>query len=243
MTEWTEDSLLAGRVRLFQPAQGYRAAIDPVLLAAACKAAEGNAVLDAGCGVGAALFCLAARVPGLALTGLDIQPELLGLAQRNGKANTVPVHLVAGSIAAPPAALAADSFDQVMTNPPFTAAGRGTAPLDPSKALAHVETADLAGWVQGCLRLLRAGGTLTLIHRTERLGQILALLDRRAGNARILPLWPKAGQPAKRILVQARKGARGGLALLPGLVLHEADGSFTAEAQAILRDGAALDLC
>jgi tRNA1(Val) A37 N6-methylase TrmN6 len=242
MTDLTEDTLLNGRVALSQPAQGYRAAIDPVLLAAAMSAQPRETVLDAGCGVGAALFCLAARLPGLALSGLDMQADLLSLARHNGDTNGVAVTLLLGDIAAPPPALLPDSFDHIMTNPPFVAAGRGTVPPNASKALAHVETTDLTSWTLGCLRLLRQGGILTMIHRAERLGEIQAVLERRAGNLRIFPLWPKSGQPARRIIIQARKGARGALTLLPGMTLHGADGAYTPGALAILREAAALDL-
>jgi tRNA1(Val) A37 N6-methylase TrmN6 len=239
----TEDRLLDGKVRLLQPEAGYRAAIDPVLLAAAVPAKGGDRVLDAGCGAGASLLCLAARCPELVVTGIEIDAATCALAERNIALNGWQERLaaVAGSIAAPPPPLAEGGFDQVMTNPPYLA--QGTRPPDASRATAHMEgVLDLAGWLEACLALLRPKGTLTLIHRADRLDAVLAALHGKAGEAMILPLWPMAGRPAKRVLVRARKGVRGPASLLPGLVLHQPDGAYTPGAEAILRGGKALEV-
>ncbi|WP_247881145.1 tRNA1(Val) (adenine(37)-N6)-methyltransferase [Skermanella sp. TT6] len=241
----TADRLLGGRVALMQPARGYRAAIDPVLLAAATPAAAGDRVLDVGAGVGAATLCLAARVPGADVTGLELQPGLAALGAENVRANGLEdrVRILEGDLLAPPEELAHTAFDRVMTNPPFQEAGTHTPPPDGSRALAHGEgAADLAAWLDFCARRVKPRGTLTVIHRADRLDDLISLLRGRFGGITLVPLWPKAGRPARRIVVTARKGARSPARLMPGLVLHEADGGFTGAAQAILRDGAALDL-
>jgi tRNA1(Val) A37 N6-methylase TrmN6 len=241
----TQDALLDGRVRLHQPARGYRAAIDPVLLAAAVPARGGERVLDLGCGAGAAALCLLARVPGVEVTGLELQGAVARLAAANAELNGVAdkFTVLEGDILAPPPTLAAGSFDRVMLNPPYVAAGVSRPPDRPSQALAtHESDARLADWLAAALTLLRPKGGLTVVHRADRLGELLTGLQGRAGEIRIFPLWPAAGKPAKRILVAARKAVAGPLALAPGLVLHEADGSFTAEAEAVLRAVAALTL-
>ncbi|UEM21698.1 methyltransferase [Skermanella mucosa] len=241
----TADRLLGGRVLLMQPARGYRAAIDPVLLAAATPASAGERVLDVGAGVGAATLCLASRVPGADVTGLELQPDLAALGAENIRANGLEdrVRILEGDLLAPPEGIAATAFDRVMTNPPFQEAGTHTPPPDGSRALAHGEgAADLAAWLDFCARRVKPRGTLTVIHRADRLDDLIALLHGRFGAITLVPLWPKAGRPARRILVTARKGARSPARLMPGLVLHEADGRFTGAAEAILRDGAALDL-
>ena len=240
-TATTEDRLIDGRVRLLQPATGYRAAIDPVFLAAAIQARPGERMLDAGAGVGAASLCLALRLPSIHVTGLEIDPATVALARRNIALNGLEgrVEALAGSLADPPAPIAAAGFDQVMTNPPFTEAG--TRPADPARALAHIEgELSLADWLRACIGLLKPKGTLTLIHRADRLDAILAALAGQAGEAAILPLWPMAGKPAKRVLVRARKAIASPATLPPGLVLHEADGRYTAAAEAILRKGEGL---
>lgn len=246
LDDLTEDGLLDGRVRLCQPARGYRVAIDPVLLAAAVPVRAGERILDAGAGSGAASLCLAARVPDCRLVGLELERELARLASHNVALNGQErrIDMMAGDLGRPPPRLSGSSFDHVMTNPPFLAAGSGTPSPEPGRQRAHREgEVELAGWLAGCLRLLRPGGHLTLIQRAERLGEVLSALQGKAGDLVVFPLWPAAERrAAKRVLVQGRKGARGLLRLMRGLVLHEADGRFTPAAERILRHGAALPL-
>lgn len=240
----TEDGLLNGRVRLLQPANGYRAAIDPVLLAAAVGARTGDKILDLGCGAGAAALCLLARLPDVSVTGLELQIHMAELARRNAGLNGVEARfsVMEGSAAAPPVTLS--GFDHVMTNPPFFAESSGTAPKAESRAISHMEGGlDLRGWIKAGLRLLRPKGRLTLIHRAERLGDILAALaGGGVGGIVVFPIWPKPGRPAGRIIVSVRKGVRSPLEMRPGIILHHGDGRYTGEAEAILREGGALDL-
>lgn len=243
--ELSEDRLLGGRLRFSQPRRGYRAAIDPVLLAAAVAAETGETVLDVGTGTGAAALCLAARVPGCTVVGLERDPELLAIAERNFAANgsAIRPQLVAGDLRAPPATLTGRPFDHVMTNPPYHAPGAGTPPQTATGRAASLAEVDLAAWLHACLARLRPFGWVTLIHRADQLDVILAGLAGRAGDAIVFPLWPDAAAAsAKRIIVTARKTARGRVRLARGLVLHEADGRFTPAAEAILRDGAPLPL-
>lgn len=243
-----EDRLLGGRVRLLQPARGYRAATDPVLLAAAVPAQAGERVLDLGCGAGAAMFSLAARVPGLELHGLEVQPDYLTLAGENARLNGVVVTLHEGDVTAPPAALRRVSFDHVMLNPPYHAGAGMPSPVA-ARDRAHRENgAGLADWIAAALARLKPRGRLTVIHRAERVPQLLRLLAGPAGAIAVKPLAPRAGRAAKRVIVQARKGAKGPFRLLSPLVMHagaahlrDAD-DFTPEAAAILRGAATLDL-
>lgn len=239
----TQDRLLGGRVTLRQPKAGYRAAIDPVLLAACLDPKPGGHVLDIGCGVGAAALCLLARRPDLAVTGIEIQPGLADLARQNAALNSVSdrFRVIEGDIAT----LQPDArFDMAMSNPPFLPAERGNAPSDASRALAHVEgEADLPAWTRFAAKSLPHRGTLTLIHRADRLTELLAALDStRFGSVVIFPLWPGHVAPAKRVLVRAAQGGKAPLVLSPGLLLHGVEGGFTPAAEAILRDAAALTL-
>jgi tRNA1(Val) A37 N6-methylase TrmN6 len=242
----TLDRLLGGRVSLRQPARGYRVALDPVLLAAAVPAVAGERVLDAGAGSGAAALCLAVRVPGCKVVGIELQQALQQIAAANVVQNDLGerVEMLVGDLVQPPPRLAWGSFDHVMTNPPHLAAPTASAPQLAERAIAHVEGAvPLSLWLQGCLRMLKPGGMLTLIHRAERVGEILAVLGESLGALVAFPLWPGEPQkPAKRVLVQGRKGSRAPLALLQGLVLHQADGRLSAAAEAVLRHGEALVL-
>jgi tRNA1(Val) A37 N6-methylase TrmN6 len=245
LTPVTEDAFLGGRLRLRQPAAGYRAAIDPVLLAAAVPAVAGERVADLGCGVATAGLCLLARVPGAAVIGLELQQPLAALAEENAILNGCAERLsvVLGDVAAPPAALAAGSFDHVMLNPPYLEAGSGRAPAQELRRIATVEgAAPLEVWIACALALLRPRGSLTVIHRADRCDRLLAALPADCGERTIFPLWPRQGENAKRILVQARKASSAPLRFLAGLVLHDSAGGYTAAAEAVLRDARGLDL-
>jgi len=240
----TEDRFLGGRLLIRQPARGYRVGIDPVFLAAAASLPRGTA-LDLGCGVGAAGLCLATREPGATIAGLELQPALADLARQNVALNGFAdrMRIETGDLLRPPAAIAPGSFDLVMANPPFHAAGRATAPKEAGRATGHVEgEADLAAWMERGLGFVRDRGVLLMIHKPERLDEILAALAGRAGAIVIFPLLAGAEKPASRILVRAEKGSDAPMSRRPGLVLHEADGRYTDAAEAILRRGEALAL-
>lgn len=240
--ETSECCLLGGRVRLLQPTQGYRVAIDPVLLAAAVPARPGERLLELGCGTGAASLCLLARVSGLDVTGLELNEELAELARQNALLNDQMLEVIDGNLLAPPASLRG-SFDQIFMNPPYLPADAATASPAATRAAANVEReAELKHWIGTALDRLACGGRLTLIHRADRLDEILSLLRNRAGEARILPLRAFRDRPAKRVIITVRKNKRAPLLLLPDLVLHEPGGGFSAAADAILRRGEALNI-
>ncbi len=240
----TLDALLGGRVRLRQPRHGFRAAIDSVVLAASVPATAGETVAELGIGAGAAALCLARRVAGCRVVGLDLQPHLAALAAENAALNRLEVKTLCGDVRLLPPALSGRRFDHVMMNPPHFAAGSADAPRDAAKAIAHVEgDAAIADWVRAALSLLRHNGSLTIVHRADRLDAILAALVGRAGAIVVFPLWPDAsGKPAKRVILHARAGSKAPLRLAAGLVLHHPDGRFTDAAESVLRHGAALVL-
>jgi len=238
------DALLGGKLRLRQPAAGYRAAIDPLLLAAAVPAKPEDRVLDAGTGVGAALLCLAARISGCRLAGIEKDSDLAELARENVAENgfAARAEIVAGDIGSPPSALERGTFDCVMMNPPFLEPARARAPTDKTRAASMIEDgADLAQWIGFASAMLRDRGWLTIIHRADRIDDLMAALNDGFGAIAVCPLWPAEGRAAKRVIVRARKNAATPAMLLPGLVLHGPDGKFTAEANAILRGGQALE--
>ncbi|MEM7497844.1 MAG: methyltransferase [Pseudomonadota bacterium] len=246
----TEDGLLGGRVVLWQPASGYRAATDPVFLAAAVPAEAGDSVLELGIGAGAATLCLAARVPDLAITGLEIEPGYAALARANAALGGVPLEVIEGDVAAMPADLRARRFDHVIMNPPYHAHGPASpvAVRDRAHREDEREGKGLTAWLKAALKRARPRGRITIIHRAARLPEILAALDGPAGEIRILPLQARAGRAASRVIVTARTQVATPCALLAPLVLHEGAihaedrEDFTAAARAVLRDGAALQL-
>ena len=239
----TEDKLLDGRLRLRQPAAGYRAGMDAALLAAACDLAPGARLLEAGCGVGAALLAAAVRRPQGRFTGLERDPAAAALAQANIGLNSLEdrVSVIEGDIAAGFRPLGLEPFDAVIANPPFfddPAALRAPAP---AKQGAWMADHGLAAWIAFLSKAVREGGTITLIHRADRLADILDLLGAKSGSIQVRPIHPHADAPAKRVLARAIKTGKAPLRLLPPLVLHPRDGAkHTLEAEAILRGEAGL---
>lgn len=245
-TEITEDRILGGRIRLRQPKHGYRAAIDPVFLAASIPTVGGDRVLDLGMGVGAASLCLALREPGCRVSGIEINRDLVRLAAENIALNEMSqrVDVMVGDLIRPPSRLVPGSFHHVMANPPYMEEGAGTPAPDPGKARANMEgEATLGHWVRMGLMMLRPRGTLTIVHRADRLDALMAELHGKAGGIVVFPLWPdRTSRPAKRVLIRAVKGSLTPLRLAAGLVLHEAGGGYSQAADHILRDGAGLPL-
>ncbi|RAK51494.1 tRNA1(Val) (adenine(37)-N6)-methyltransferase [Phenylobacterium deserti] len=243
MDEITEDRVLDGRVRLRQPVGGYRAGLDAALLAAACDSGPGMRVLEAGCGAGGALLAAAVRRPGACFTGVERSASAAALARENASLNELAdrVEILEGDVASGFRSLGLAPFDAAMSNPPFfddPAALRAPAL---AKQGAWMADDGLGAWTAFLSKAVREGGAITLIHRADRLADILALLAPKAGSFQIRPVHPFADQPAKRVIVRAIKTGRAPLRLLPPLVMHDrAGGKHSAEAEAILRGEAAL---
>ena len=239
----TNDLFLGGLLQVWQPRAGYRAGIDPVLLAASVAASSGQKVLELGCGAGVASLCLARRVHGLELTGVELQDDYARLAKRNATENSIDMHVVTADISDLPVVLRRQRFDHVFANPPYFQSDRGTPAADAGRNTALAGDTSLDVWVDVATRRLRPGGHLTFIQKADRLGDLLAAFDQRLGSVQIKPLAARAGRAAKLVIVVARKGGRGAPRLLAPLILHrgdrhERDGeSFSHAAKGILRDG------
>ncbi len=242
--EASEDRLLDGRLILRQFKDGYRAGMDAALLAAACDAAPGERVLEAGCGPGAALLAAALRRPAARFTGIERDAAAVDLADANIALNALAerVRVMAGDVRAPFASLGLAPFDVALANPPFfddAGALRGPAP---ARRGAWLADGGLEAWTGFLLASVRDGGAIVVIHRADRLGDILSLLSSKAGSFQIRPIHPFADAPAKRVIVRAIRVGKAPLRLLPPLILHERDGAkHAAAAEAILRGDAALE--
>jgi tRNA1(Val) A37 N6-methylase TrmN6 len=242
--ETSSGTLLGGLVRYAQAAGGHRSGLEPVLLAAATRALPGARVLEAGSGAGAALLCLAARVPGIAGLGIERDPALVALASGNAAANGFStLRFETGDIARFPADGSGGEapFDHAIANPPWHEP-RGTSGADPAREAARRGRPGLmAAWVAAMAAALRPRGTLGLIIAAGVVPEAMAAMaESGIGSIRLIPVGPRVGQAAKLTIVQGVRGGRAPMVLAPGLVLHEADGRFTAAADAVLRDCAAI---
>lgn len=242
-SDTTIDDFLGGSVRLIQPVDGYRVSMDTVMLAATVPAKPGQIVLEGGIGSAGAALCLARRIPGVKVYGIDVQPEMIALAEQNIAYNDLGdfVSVEEGSVldrSSPQA-----RFDHVMVNPPYLAKGKAVRPPAENKGLAHMDsTADLSDWIKFCVHNAKNGGTISVVYRADRMDEVIARLYRRVGDIKIMPLWPRVGQPAKRVIIQGRKGMHGATQMLPGLALHSETERYTPEAREVLWDGKALEL-
>lgn len=241
----TEDRLMDGRLRLRQPKPGYRAGADAALLAAGLDAKPGERVIEAGCGAGAALLQAALRAPGARFTGIERDAAAGALARDNIALNDVAdrVEALPGDVAEGFAALGLPRFDAAMANPPFFDDPGALRAPHPSRTGAWMADDGLEAWTRFLMDSVRDGGRVTVIHRADRLADLLAQLDAQCGSFRIRPIHPFADAPAKRVLVRAVKRGRAPLVLLPALVLHDrgAAAKHTDAAEAILRGKAPLD--
>ena len=241
----TDNAFLGGDLNILQPREGYRAAIDAVCLAAAVPAKAGDKVLDVGMGVGVTGLCLAKRVGQIDLTGLEIQPDLASLAEKNAQRNNISrVSVVCGDVMDLPSTLSPESFDHVLTNPPFYDFHKAISPPNASKSQAHMHEGDtfIKTWLENSIALLKPKGTLTLVHPAEFLDSLLGHLSGPLGDLVVFPLWPGNGKGAKRIIISGHKDTSGALRLLPGLRLHAPPRRYAPEAEEILRDGAGISL-
>lgn len=247
MTEdLTRNAFLGGRLQIWQPAKGYRAGVDPVLLAAATQAQSGQSVLELGCGTGVASLCLAARVPGAQITGVEMQADYAALARRNAAENSADLTVVEADLRALPADLRQLRFDHVIMNPPYFDRSSGTAATDAGRDVALGGDTPLADWLDVGARRLAPRGYLTLILRMERLPEVLAALAGRLGSVRLCPIMGRAGKAPELFLLQARQDGRAPFQMMAPLIVHDGarhNGdreSYTAQMTAVLRDGAEL---
>ncbi len=236
-----EIHVLNHRVILLQAPGGFKTSLDSVMLAAACPAKNGDSVLDLGCGVGGAGFCVLVRVPGTTLAGVEIQADHAALAVQNIALNKMEgrAEFFTGDVRN----FRHDEFNHVICNPPYMDAGTHTPSPSAAKATALYhsdENLTVKDWVDAGFRNLKNGGSFTIIHRADHTDKIIQALGARFGAVEIIPLYPRTGEAAKRVIIRALKNRKSPAKIHAGIVLHEADGSYTQAADRVLRDAAAI---
>ncbi len=241
MEQTTDGTLLDGRVSYRQFRQGYRTGIEPVLLAAGIPAQPGQRVLEAGCGAGAALLCLCARVPGLQGVGIEVDPGTAALARHNWSRNGMHgLALHEGPVADLPDALGL--FDHAFANPPWHRGNASASPLARRDLALRGRPKLLESWIAALASRLRPGGTLTLILPAALHAEAGGVMHGVGGlgGITLLPFWTRQGAVARIVLMQGRRGSLADAVVRPGLVLHEEAGGYTDAAERILRGGEGL---
>ncbi|MCP4818962.1 MAG: methyltransferase [Shimia sp.] len=244
----TENAFLGGQLVLSQPAHGYRAGVDPVILAASVPAQPGDSILELGCGVGTALFCLAARIPALSLAAVEVQADYAELARQNAVRNDFKANIFHCDLSDLPEDLKNQQFDHVIANPPYFDREASTRARDDGREVAMGEDTPLSQWVETAAKRLKPKGYASFIHRAERLPDLLSGLAPRLGSIQVQPLQSRVGRDLGLVVVRARKGGRADFRLHAPIVMHEgshhvSDGeSYTPQIRSVLRDGAALPM-
>lgn len=248
MTDLTHDAFLGGKVTISQPRKGYRAGVDAVLLAAAAPVASGQTVLELGCGVGTASLCLWARVPGVTVTGVEVQPGYANIARQNAAHNSANFSVITADLRDLPHDLRQQRFDHVIANPPYFDRAGSTAANDPGRDIALAGDTPLSDWIAIAARRLAPKGYVTIIQRIDRLPEVITALQDKLGSIKICPIAARDGRAPHLFLAQARHSGRAGFILTPTLIMHEGpahDGdrdSYRPEVRAVLRSGAGLSI-
>jgi tRNA1(Val) A37 N6-methylase TrmN6 len=232
--ETTIDNFFNGKLKIIQPTQGFRAGSDAVLLSAVANSCSGK-VLDVGCGVATASLCFSYNNAKAKITSIDIQDGLLELAKKNIKENSfenIDIKKVDITSDKPDY----QTYNSVITNPPFFKDGHGVKSPNAIKQTANTGEIDLKQWIDFCFLSLKDKGDFTIIFVADRLSELLFLMHERFGDVEIIPLYPRLGQDAKRVIVKAKKNTKGVTKLTSGIILHKEDGSSNIEE--ILREGA-----
>lgn len=241
------DAFLGGAVQLAQPLKGYRAGVDPVLLAASIPARTGQTVLELGCGGGVASLCLGRRVPGLSLTGVEIQPAYADLARANAISNDIEFDVFEADLTALPAEILDHRYDHVLANPPYYDRAKSTPAHDDGREIGLGEATPLKDWVKAASKRLAPKGHLHFVHRVERLPELLSAMPSSLGSIEVQPLAPRAGKRPHLVLVRAKKEGRADFCLHMPIVMHkgashdENPKEYNAVIEAVLRRGASLE--
>jgi tRNA1(Val) A37 N6-methylase TrmN6 len=232
MLEITEDYILNGKIKLFQPKNGYRVAVDPIILASSITLKQHQKVLDVGCGTGAISLILKLKEKTAAITAVDMDDEMCQICRRNALANSLDLEVIIAEVGSSSDPLKDRFFDIVVTNPPFftiQSSRRSNA-----KRFANFETLDLEGWISYCLKKLKNNGIFSIIHCATRTGDVIKTLNG-VGAIEIVPLFPKEGKEAKRVMIKCQRNRKSGTKILPGLSMHNTDGSYSADLDDILK--------
>lgn len=244
MTDYTKDYLLDKQIKIFQPADGYRASTDAIILSSVVhKISKKDSFLDVGSGTGAISLCLAYRFKDkdVSITGLELQKELAELSNLSSKENGFDSFLnyINCDIKTKPKEIPFCSYSHVITNPPYSE--KDMPSPNPSKATAHNHSDfSLSEWITFCIKMIKPKGFFYMINRAEAIDEILSNIKGKLGNINIIPIYSKEGQDAKRVIITAQKDSKAATRIYQGLIVHDNAGKYSETANKILRNGESL---
>ncbi len=223
----TADSFFNGRIRVFQPRNGYRFSLDALLLASHVCPGPRETILDLGTGVGIIPLILAHRYPKNRIFGIELQPELARLAVRNVEENelTDRISIRLGDMKSMDAAWTGGAVDWVVCNPPYRLPLSGRTNPNRQKAVArHEIKVNLAEVVGTACRMLQVSGKFATIYPAERLADLVAAM-RSAGiePKHLRTIHSRRETAAKLLLITGKKGGRPGMRIAPALIIYASD--------------------
>ena len=235
MEHW--EALYPGGYRFVYDDVLFRPGTDTFLLSSLPRLKPGLRVMDLGCGTGLLGLLLLQRQPELAVTGIDIQPAAIRLAEKAAAENSLADRLIfrTADLRDVKPLFPTGIFDLVVCNPPYYPPASGALSGDSARRTARAEVeCTLEDICKSASYLLRWGGSFCLVHKPERLTDLLcALREHGLESKRLRFVCKTAGSAPSLVLAEARRGGRPGLTIEPPLILQTADGAPTAEVDAI----------
>ena len=244
MDEFTKDSFLGGGIRIWQPKKGYRAGIDPILLAATVNVSAGQKVLDLGCGVGTASFAIGYRVKNVELYGIEIQKVFADLADLNSKENGIELQVECSNISNLSSNITSKNFDHVIANPPYFDRKSSVRGINLSKEKSFGDTRPISEWLKVAAKRAKPKGFVHFIVRSDRLMEIFTNMPNSLGSLVITPVISRKNENAKLTILHAKKNGRAGFIISSPIVLHplksDSREKYVPEVDKVLRNGASL---
>lgn len=227
------DDLVRDGLKIIQKPGGFCFSMDAVLLANFATVKKDDIVADLGTGSGVIPLLLTTRKKARRIYGLEIQPDAINRAVRSVAGNSLSglIEIIRGDIKEAVMTLGPGKFDLVTSNPPYMPTGRGEInPADELAVARHEISCTLDDVIGAGAGLLNSHGRLAVVHRPERLADLLHLMKQyRLEPKRLQTVYPKPGRKPTMVLVEAVKGARPDLSIIPPLFVYDSQGAYTSE--------------
>jgi tRNA1(Val) A37 N6-methylase TrmN6 len=221
------------KLKIIQSDELYRFTSDAVLLANLATVVKGARVIDLGAGSGIIGIIIAAKRDVTEVIGLELQPELANMARRSAEYNNLgkKVRIIEGDIKAAPEILGREIYDLVVVNPPYAPAeSGGESEKEHINICKREKKIKLEEIIVNAAKILKFGGRLCMIHKSNRLAEVIALaMQNNLTPKRLICVHPKSDRPADTVIVECKKGAAHGMSV-DTLIVYNEDGSMTERA-------------